>query len=1116
MGFRGEELLIFDGACGVTLQQMDIPAEAWGGRDGSCTERLNLTAPDAVVRLHRGFLDAGANVIETNTFGATRVVLGEHGLADRVAEINREAVRLAREAIETATDRYVAGSIGPTSRLPSLGQISVEDLRAAYLEQIEALVAAGADALIIETCQDLLQARTAVVAAFDVLERRSADLPVLLSLTFETGGTMLVGTDVEAAAAAFEPFGLFSLGLNCATGPDRMIPHLEWLSRHWPGRVSAIPNAGLPEVRDGRPFYPLTPQSFAEQMRDFALELGVSVLGGCCGTVPEHIRRLVDELDGRGPRPRDPSWRPALSSRYQAVEIEQSPRPLIVGERMNSNGSRRFRKRLLADDFEGCARIGLEQQQRGAHLLDVCPAYAGRDERRDLLHLGELLADRARAPLAIDSTDPDAIASALSRLPGRCLINSINLEDGGSTAERVLRIARRHGAALIALTIGPEGMAMTAAEKLTVAREIGELAIERHGLRPQDLLFDPLTFTLGSGDPGLRRSALETLEAIALIKERLPGTFTSLGVSNVSYGLPVLARRHLNSVFLAEAISAGLDVAIVDAGRILPLAEISERDREVCLDLIRDRRRSDDLSPLEALLEHYSGRESDRAEDRETEKDAPAEQILERKLLAGERDGLDDLVAILLERHAPFEIVNRILVPAMRRVGELFGRGEMLLPFVLQSAEVMKAAVSLLEPLMERHEGEDATRVLLATVAGDVHDIGKNLVEIVLANNGCRVLNLGTNIPFERIVSAAREQRADLIGLSGLLVKSAVAMQRGLPRLRDAGLRVPVLLGGAALTESFVAESCALGYDGPVVYCSDAFAGLEAVRRHEAGELEPTTPLPKPDRARRSERSDRPPVRRDASVPSPPFLGARWEREIPVDDLLERINRSSLFRARWGYRRGSSTAGEHAALLEREAEPLLAELQSRVRERSLAEPRAAWGWFRCRAEGETLRVENDGREISFGFPRQPFPPRLCIADYFKNSTKDADLVGFFVSTVGAGISEEARRLFEGDSYRDYLLLHGLGVELTEALADLWHARMRAEIGIDEESRRSRAQGRWGFGYPACPDLEAQRSVFELLRPEKIGVSLTDSLEMVPELSTSAIVSHHPQARYFSV
>ncbi|MFO8071020.1 MAG: homocysteine S-methyltransferase family protein [Polyangia bacterium] len=1116
MGFRDEELLIFDGSCGVTLQQMDIPAEAWGGRDVSCTERLNLTAPDAVVRLHRGFLEAGATVIETNTFGASRIVLAEHGLAGETTRINREAVRLAREAIGHGTGRYVAGSIGPTSKLPSLGQISVEDLHAAYLEQIEALAEAGADALIIETCQDLLQARTAVVAAFDVLERRSADLPVLLSLTFETSGTMLVGSDIEAAAAAFEPFGLFSLGLNCATGPDRMIPQLEWLSRHWPGRVSAIPNAGLPEVRDGRPFYPLTPQSFADQMRDFAFELGISVLGGCCGTVPEHIRRLVDELDGRSPSPRDPSWRPALSSRYRAVEIEQSPRPLIIGERMNSNGSRRFRKRLLADDFEGCARIGIGQQQRGAHLLDVCTAYAGRDERRDLLRLGELLADRARAPLAIDSTDPDAIAAVLSRQPGRCLINSINLEDGGPTAERVLRIARRHGAALIALTIGPEGMAITAEEKLAVAREISELAIERHDLRPQDLLFDPLTFTLGSGDPGLRRSALETLKAIALIKKRLGGSFTSLGVSNVSYGLPRLARRHLNSVFLAEAIRAGLDVAIVDAGRVLPLAEISERDREVCLDLIRDRRRSDDLSPLEALLEHYSGRESERDSESEQESDAPAEQLLEHKLLAGERDGLDDLLAILLERYAPFEIVSRILVPAMRRVGELFGRGEMLLPFVLQSAEVMKAAVSVLEPLMERRQGDNATRILLATVAGDVHDIGKNLVEIVLGNNGYRILNLGTNIPFEQIASAAREQRADLIGLSGLLVKSAVAMQRGLPRLRDAGLSVPVLLGGAALTESFVAESCAVGYDGPVVYCADAFAGLEAVQRHEAGTLESTTAPSKPGRARRPERSDQPPVRRDVSVPSPPFFGARWEREIPIDDLFERINRSSLFRARWGYSRGSSSAEEHAALLEREAEPLLAELGSRVRKRRLAEPRVAWGWFRCRAEDETLHVERDGEEISFSFPRQSFPPRLCIADYFKNDSEGPDLVGFFVATIGAGISAEARRLFEDDSYRDHLLLHGLGVELTEALADLWHDRMRAEIGIDEGSRRSRARGRWGFGYPACPDLEAQRSVFELLRPDQICVSLTKSLEMVPELSTSAIVSHHPQARYFSV
>ncbi|MBI5904244.1 MAG: homocysteine S-methyltransferase family protein [Deltaproteobacteria bacterium] len=1125
MTIRDEKILLFDGACGTSLQRMEIPASAWQGRDG-CNEFLNVSAPEVIREWHASFLSAGAMVLETNTFGANRIVLAEYGLEHRVGEINRAAVENAREAIRrTGTRAYVAGSIGPTTKLPSLGHIAYEPLAAAVAEQARELLSAGADLLILETCQDLLQVKIALVSCFETLEASKRDVPVMVSLTVESTGTMLVGTDVAAALAAIEPFPVFSIGLNCATGPEGMTSHIRHLCRNYPGRVSCMPNAGIPQVSGGKTLYPLSPEAFAARLSAFVRDEGVSIVGGCCGTAPEHIRALRDALRGVEPAAREVSWKPALSSLYQAAEIRQEIPPFLIGERCNANGSKRFRELLLSDDFHGALRVALEQQEDGAHAVDLCTAYAGRDEVADIAAMARLFAQSVHAPMVIDSTTPECVEAALRIHPGRCLVNSVNLEDGGKNLERICRLARKYGAAVIALTIHEKGMAMTVEEKVGTARAIHDLAVGRYGLRPSDLLFDVLTFTVGSGDATLSDAASATVRAVRRVKAELPGVLTSLGVSNVSFGLSPASRKVLNSVFLHEAVAAGLDAAIVDAGKIVPMSAIPDDDREACLDLIYNRPRADGEPPLSAFIRRFADVPPP-PEGTKADGNLPAlspEEELAAKVVGGDKDGLEDLLAILLSRRPAASIINQHLVPAMRRVGELFGRGEMLLPFVLKSAEVMKRAVDRLAPFLERSEREEGKKILLATVAGDVHDIGKNLVDIILSNNGYRVVNLGIKVPAETIIEKARELGVDVIGLSGLLVKSALVMKENLPQFAAAGLRVPVLLGGAALTEKFVAQECVPGYPGSVVYCADAFAGLSALREFEAGTLSstvfdasaPPAMTPGPRGAA---------VARDVPTPVPPFLGRRHVEGIDPNLLYPFVNEQALFRGRWGYRRGKMTAEEYEALIRTKVRPMYEDLKACGAAEGVLSPKVAYGWFRCRSEGDALVVEDGGRSFRFPFPRQKNPPHLCIADYFRTGEEGGDIAGFFVATVGEEVGRAARERFASDRYHDYLMLHAFGVEVTDALAEYWHERMRVELGIDsgrpdsfsgyvvQEYRGSR----YGFGYPACPDLSAHIAVFELLDPGKIGVTLTESMEMVPEQTTSAIVVHHPQAKYFAV
>lgn len=808
--------------------------------------------------------------------------------------------------------------------------------------------------------------------------------------------------------------------------------------------------------------------------------------------------------------------KPSVSSLFQSVELVQEIPPLLIGERCNPNGSKAFREALLADDWDVCLKLALDQEARGAQVLDLCVAYAGRDELADMVQLVKLCAGSCKAPLMLDSTSPDTLATILPLYPGRAIINSINLEDGGANLDKICQLAKKYGAAVVALTITEAGMALTCAEKVATAKQIYALAVDKHGLRPQDILFDLLTFTVGSGDESMRDAAIQTLAAIKQVKQELPGVGFTLGISNISFGLRPVARKVLNSVFLHEAIAAGLTTAIVDAAKVLPYAAISEEDRTLCLNLLFNR----SAGALMEFIDHF---ELAKDEVEEDDADTLLEEQLRHKVLKGDKEGLEDLLIELRGRWQPLDIINSLLVPSMREVGELFGRGELLLPFVLQSAEVMKKSVAFLEPYMDKIEDDGRTSILLATVAGDVHDIGKNLVDIILTNNGYQVHNIGIKVPAEEIINKARELNVDVIGLSGLLVKSALLMKENMSQFQAVGLTQPVLLGGAALTPKFVAQDCVPNYLQPVVYCADAFAGLKAIREFEAGKLVSTSWQPATVTANRpgpqQELLDR-----SMQPPAVPFLGRRSVLDVDAEKLFTYLNEAALFRGRWGYRRGKLSKEDYAELNEKTVQPLFQRLKTQALTEGWLQPKVSYGYFSCVSEGDNLLVTTEGQQYDFSFPRQAASPGLCIADYFRTAAEGGDTVGFFVVSIGAELAERTKELYQSDNYHDYLMLHGLGVELTDALAEYWHEQMRIEMGIQQpqiaDIQAYVAQGyqgsRYGFGYPSCPDLEAHRPLFAMLKAEEIGVTLTESCEMVPEMSTSAIIVHHPQAKYFAV
>jgi 5-methyltetrahydrofolate--homocysteine methyltransferase len=1158
-----QRVLLFDGAMGTQIQGRDLSVEGdfWGKEN--CSEILNLSRPDLIQEFHLGYLEAGADAIETNSFGGSPVTLGEFELAEQAFEINRRAAELARDAVaKVATDgraRFVIGAIGPGTRLPSLGHVDYRRLEEAFTIQAAGLLAGGAQVILCETCQDPLQTKAAVNGARTAMRAAGTVVPLMVQVTVETTGTMLVGTDIAAAATIVAALDVPIIGLNCATGPQEMAEHLAYLGESWTGPISVQPNAGLPELIDGRTRYPLGPRDLAAWLERFVTEDGVAIVGGCCGTTAEHIseldrmlRRLAE--DGERPRPkrRDVTPPAQLASLYSAVPLRQERAYLSIGERCNANGSKAFRERQAAADWDGCVAIGREQVKEGAHALDVCTAYVGRDEIADISEVVGRLRGAADSPLVIDSTELPVLEAALELYGGKGVLNSINFEDGEEPPARRLELARKFGSAVIALTIDEAGMAKDAPRKVEVARRLVDFACNRHGLPRSDLLIDPLTFTICTGNEDDRGLGMATLDAIGRISAEFPDIQIILGLSNISFGLNPAARHVLNSVFLDEALKRGLTGAILHSSKIMPLHKIAPEEVELALDLIFDRRRPG-YDPLHAFMARFADR---KAASEKKERPAALEERLKQRIIDGDRQGLEADLDDALAKYPPLDIINIHLLDGMKVVGDLFGSGKMQLPFVLQSAETMKAAVAYLEPHMERVEGSQKGTIVLATVKGDVHDIGKNLVDIILTNNGYRVVNLGIKQPLANILAAAEEHRANAIGMSGLLVKSTVVMRENMLEMTRQGLNVPVMLGGAALTRQYVEEDCVRAYGaGRVAYARDAFDGLRLMDRIMSGcfdtylaerqeqqkarprrqkpartlaAVDGAAPALRPleveaTRLRRNELS------RGIEVPKAPFFGPRVVEEVPVRALLPYLNENMLYQFHWGYKKDGRTLPEFLAWAAKELRPILIELIQATEAERVLKPQAVYGYWPAAGSGNDVILfdpSDHAREVArFSLPRQARPNGLCIADFLRDVAEpERDVIGLQVVTVGQRASDVAREWFAANRYNDYVRLHGLGVELAEALAEYVHRRIRSELGFGHLDARERAEllkqgyrgSRYSFGYPACPNLADQRQLLALLDAARIGIELSEEDQLWPEQSTSAIVLHHPQARYFNV
>ncbi|MFY1692370.1 methionine synthase [Plantactinospora sp. WMMB782] len=1160
----GRRVLVADGAMGTMLQAAELTLDDFEGHEG-CNEILNVTRPDVVRSVHDAYLAAGADCVETNTFGTNLSALREYGIEDRIAELAEAGARLARQAADAAASpdrpRYVLGAMGPGTKLPTLGHLGYPELRDAYQRNAAGLLAGGVDGLVVETCQDLLQVKAAVVGARRALAEAGRELPVVCHVTVETTGTMLLGSEIGAALTALEPLGIDLIGLNCATGPAEMTEHLRYLSRHARIPLSVMPNAGLPELTADGARYPLTPDELAEALAGFVDGYGVTLVGGCCGTTPEHIRAVVRRL-GAGPvaPPRTPEPDPGVASLYHHVPFAQDASVLMVGERTNANGSKAFRTAMLAGDWQECVEIARGQARDGSHLLDLCVDYVGRDGVRDMRELAGRFATACTLPVMLDSTEPAVVEAGLEMLGGRCVVNSVNFEDGDgpdSRYARMLPLVREHGAAVVALTIDEEGQARTAEWKVRVASRLIDDLTGRWGIDRRDILVDCLTFPIATGQDETRRDGVETIEAIREIARRYPGVNFILGISNVSFGLNPAARQVLNSVFLHECVRAGLTSAIVHASKILPMARIPDGQREAALDLVHDRRRPGH-DPVQRFVDLFEGVDAASARAGRAEELAalPVDERLKRRVVDGERTGLEaDLDEALTGRSA-LAIVNELLLDGMRVVGELFGAGQMQLPFVLQSAEVMKAAVGHLEPHMERSADGGKGRIVLATVKGDVHDIGKNLVDIILTNNGYEVVNIGIKQPIAAILDAAEEHAADAIGMSGLLVKSTVVMRENLAEMaaRNVAGRWPVLLGGAALTRSYVEDDLRSGYPGEVHYARDAFEGLSlmdrlmaakrggapvvdaereaalAARRARRDRQRTRVGAALPELSDDSVRSD---VPTDLPVPTPPFYGSRVVRGIPLADYAALLDERATFGGQWGLRGSRGGAGpSYEELVETDGRPRLRAWLDRLAADRVLEAAVVYGYFPAYSDGNELVLLDERGEVEtarFGFPRQRQERRLCLADFFRPRGAGLDVVALQLVTVGQPIGEYAAKLFAADEYRDYLEVHGLSVQLTEALAEYWHRRIRTELTLpgggsvaDDDPAdlagllRTDYRGcRYAFGYPACPDLEHRARLVELLGAERIGVRLSEEYQLVPEQSTDAIVVHHPEASYFN-
>ncbi|MBD0386688.1 MAG: methionine synthase, partial [Nostoc sp. C3-bin3] len=1130
-----------------------------------CNEYLVHTKPEAVAKVHRDFLAAGADVIETDTFGSTSLVLAEYDLADQAYYLSKTAAELAkRVAAEFSTPekpRFVAGSIGPTTKLPTLGHIDFDTMKATFAEQAEALWDGGVDLFLVETCQDVLQIKAALNAIEEVFAKKGDRRPLMVSVTMESMGTMLVGSEISAVLTILEPYPIDILGLNCATGPDLMKPHIKYLSEHSPFIVSCIPNAGLPENVGGQAHYRLTPLELRMSLMHFVEDLGVQVIGGCCGTRPEHIQQLAEVAKGLKPKVRHPSLEPAAASIYTTQPYDQDNSFLIVGERLNASGSKKCRDLLNAEDWDGLVSMARAQVKEGAHILDVNVDYVGRDGVRDMHELVSRIVNNVTLPLMLDSTEWEKMEAGLKVAGGKCLLNSTNYEDGEQRFLKVLELAKKYGAGVVIGTIDEDGMARTAEKKFAIAQRAYRQAVE-YGIPPTEIFFDTLALPISTGIEEDRENGKATIESIRRIREGLPGCHVILGVSNISFGLTPASRMVLNSVFLHEATTAGMDAAIVSANKILPLSKIDERHQEICRQLIYDERKFEGdvcvYDPLGELTTVFAGVTTKR--DRSLDESLPIPERLKRHIIDGERIGLEEHLKKALEEHPPLEIINTFLLDGMKVVGELFGSGQMQLPFVLQSAETMKAAVAFLEPFMEKSESGNNAKgtFIIATVKGDVHDIGKNLVDIILSNNGYKVINLGIKQPVENIINAYEQHKADCIAMSGLLVKSTAFMKENLEVFNEKGISVPVILGGAALTPKFVYEDCQNTYKGKVVYGKDAFSDLhfmdklmpakatgnwedlqgflneiETAEVSTNGNKEPkattskeTSAEPKVVDTRRSEA-----VAIDIERPTPPFWGTQLlqPNDIPIEEIFWHLDLQALVAGQWQFRKPKEQSKEeYQTFLADKVYPILETWKQRILEENLLHPQVIYGYFPCQSEGNSLHIydsENQSQQVAtFEFPRQKSLRRLCIADFF--APKESRIIDVFpmqAVTVGEIATEFAQKLFSANQYTDYLYFHGMAVQVAEAVAEWTHARIRRELGFTAEepdnirdilAQRYRGS-RYSFGYPACPNIQDQYKQLELLQTDRINLYMDESEQLYPEQSTTAIIAYHPLAKYFS-
>jgi len=1148
--------LIIDGAMGTQLQQRDdkIPHAAWEGNEG-CNELLNVTCPEILSEIFHAYLTAGADFITTNTFGSFSWVLNEYQIGHRAYELTKAGAELVKKECEKFSTpehpRFVLGSVGPGTKLPSLGHIHYDDMFKGYTEFCLALIDGGVDVFLLETCQDPLQIKAALHACEEANRQRETEIPIMVSVTIELSGTMLIGTDATTIATILEPFDILSLGFNCGTGPEQVLKHVKTLSEVWGKPISVHANAGLPQNRGGYTYYPMGPDDFANQQEKFLAFNGVSFLGGCCGTTPQHIRALVNRVANMTPTPACGNQPNALASLFSNVALMQEPAPLLIGERSNATGSKAFKDLLLAEDYEGTLSVGQQQVRAGAHVLDVSVGFAGRDETKDMNSVMSLYASKINLPIMPDSTQTPALEEALKLIGGKAIINSVNLEDGIEKFDTVCRLAKKFGAALVCLTIDEIGMAKTVERKIEVAQRIYELATKKHGINPEDLVFDLLTFTLGSGDAEYFDAGINTIEAIRQLRLLHPEVGAVLGLSNISFGLDKDARPYLNSMFLHHCIKAGLSSVIINVKHIIPLNKITQEEQDICNNLIFNKKPKG--AALFEFIEHFSTKE---AVDSDVEDAAylamSNEEKIAKLLMDGDKERMIPLVEEARKTIAPEIIVNEILIDAMKVVGELFGSGQMQLPFVLQSAETMKKTVDYLNPYLPKIDKTVDTTLVLGTVRGDVHDVGKNLVDIILSNNGFKVINLGIKVDLDTFVKTLKESNASALGMSGLLVKSTQVMKENLETLKEADIKIPILLGGAALTRSFIDDFCRPFYDGPIFYCKDAFDGVTAMSRIEAGNFD--TDLHGKETQEKVVVEKKaviiPPFAelkmpsRDVKVPTPPFWGRREMKLTPVqiEMAFEWINHKILFKSRWGYSSKGMTKEAYKKQVDEIIMPAYERLKAQFLDEKLFEPTIVYGYWPCRSDDNTILIFDEsegynspdeinrepldqvvGRAIKqFNFPRQRKEPHRALSDFFHSDRHD--VIALTCVSAGSKISEAEREVYDKGNYAEYYQFHGLGVELAEALAEIAHKQIRLDLNISEgegsklsDVQMNKYQGsRYSFGYAACPDLELSRPLFDLLKPEEFGIELSETFQIHPEQSTSALVVYHPGATYYNV